>query len=225
MTTKRTNVKIVILIFLSCYILSSCNNSSTNDQKIQQESTSSIHEWNINSNLINSFYTNEYLDSINKTSTYKTVEKIELSEKNDTLIILLQQMNGWNDPGDFIRIKILDMNGNIKFDQTNFGGWVKFGNNYSLPEIVAKQNLINSKEALIIDNKYGKQLLVFGWVYASSPGLMTVIDLFPSPKIIFNREFELKEITDPDNNGYRDMIGGTTFSNEMTFDLEKMIIE
>ena len=78
---------------------------------------------------------------------------------------------------------------------------------------------------MIIDNKNGKQLIVFGWVYASSPGLMTLIDLFPKPKIIFNQEFELKSILAPNENGFRNFKGGTTIFNEMTLNIEKMKIE
>jgi len=217
--------RLIIITICSLVIVSCKNESKTVDKTVQKDEIVAKTKPIKNLELIDEFFTNEYLDSLGKTANFETVEKIFVFEGSDTLRICLQHIIDWNDPGDFLRVKIYDTKGKVIFNQTNFGGWVKFGNNYSLPEIVKEKNLIESNKALLIDNKTGKQLILFGWVYASQPGLMTIIDLFPTPEIIFNKKFELKEISMPTENGFKNMIGGTTVANTVTLNMEKMIIE
>jgi len=219
--------KIIIILFFNLLVISCKTDIKKSDSEkgIKIKDTIQIKNSNVKSEFIKDFYTNEYIDKLSKTAEFKTIEEFIVNEGIDTFKIFLKQIPDWNDPGDFLNIVITDKKGNELFNRINFSGWVRFGNNYYLPDSVISFNLIESDKALIIDNKNGKQLIVFGWVYASSPGLMTLIDLFPKPKIIFNQEFELKSILAPNENGFRNFKGGTTIFNEMTLNIEKMKIE
>jgi hypothetical protein len=213
-------IAVCSLVLFSCKTENKSNDKVANNKEVKQEVAQVV-----NNELIDEFFTNEYIDSLVKTSNFETVEAFEVSYNGATLKIYLQHILDWNDPGDYLKVKIVDSNENILFEQTNFSGWVKIGNNYSLPETVIAENLIESDKVLLIDNKNGKQLILFGWVYASSPGLMTVIDLFPKPKIIFNTEFELIEISSLNDNGFRNLIGGFSLTKTVTIDMEKMVIK
>ena len=200
-------VKLYFVIAL--FLITGCKHKLPADSSNVHQSDDQI----INPNLINNFSpSNDYIDSLIEFIGLKTVSKFQIVENSDTAFIYLRQLPNWNDPGDFINIQVEDKRGNILFDKTNIDGWVKFGNNYSVPESVKKLNLLNSDEVLLVNNYSGKQLILFGWVYASKPGLMTIIDIFPRPKVIFNRNFEIKSIQHIDD--YLIITGDTIFSHK-----------
>ena len=99
----------------------------------------------------------------------------------------------WNDPGDFLKIKI--SNKKYVVEYSNIDGWVSFNNNYPVKEDIAQQNEIESKKMLLITSGKIPYLVLFGWVYASNPGLCTIIDL-KTGKIAFNAEDNLLAIED-----------------------------
>jgi hypothetical protein len=134
--------------------------------------------------------------------------------------ITIEHLDPWELPGDYIKI-IIKSNNHI-IDLENLEGWVKFDNNYTVPEQVKNQNLINTDYFIytkLDDNK--PIILLFGWVYASEPGLMTIIDLTnKNPKLIFNNFFQIKKIFDIDNDGVKEIIGSTDFKNNAIIDFK-----
>jgi len=219
-------MKSICLVFVLGIALFSCKfENKSAEQKPENENAEQRFTFRENPELIKEFHTNEFLESINKKGNFENVEEIVVSHNGKTYIINLQHINDWNDPGDFLRVSIADKSENVVFEKTNFGGWVEFGNNYFLSDYVIAKNQIQSDKALLIDNKNGKQLILFGWVYASVPGLMTIIDLFPEPRIIFNKEFQLTGITNFNDSGFRNFIGTTNFENSLTLNMQDMIFE
>jgi hypothetical protein len=97
----------------------------------------------------------------------------------------LYHIPDWTDPGDFLKIKI--SNSKYTVEYSNIDGWVTFNNNYLVKDDIAKQNELESEKILLITNGKIPHLVLFGWVYESSPGLCTIIDL-ASGKIVFNDE-------------------------------------
>ena len=213
---------IIILVAISCKTESKKGSSTTRNEKTE---VSEVEKPKINPEIIESFFSNEYVDSLEKAKQFVTVEEIIVNEKTDTLHIFLQHLTNWEDPGDFLKVQIRNTKDSIVFEQKNINGWVKFGNNYTLPDSVVFLSQVKSDKAIIIENRTGKQLIVFGYVYASQPGLMTIIDLFPTPQIIFNKNFELRSISEPTEKGYKNFEGGTTVSNEVVLNMETMKIE
>ena len=155
-----------------------------------------------NSDLIKPFFRNDYLYPENPEYNFIQVAKYTLdlndNEKLDT--IKLRVIKDWTDPGDFHQMEIV-LDNNQKIIVTCFDGWVKFGENYSVNDNLRKLNKINSDLLLVTYFNTDRILIfAFGWVYASTPGLMTVIDANGhTPKVIFNDNFELEKI---DNNSF-----------------------
>jgi len=143
----------------------------------------------VNSDLIEPFYRNEFL--------YPTNPKYKFIETEKYLIdtIILRKIENWNDPGDFHQINIT-LDNNQQKTETNFNGWVSFGNNYPIAQNLKDQNKIDSDLLLITDfNNNDILIFAFGWVYASEPGLMSVFNANKElPRVIFNDNFEIHEI-------------------------------
>ena len=152
-----------------------------------------------NDDLIKPFFRNDYLYPENPKYKYVEVANYTFDlNKNDKLDTLkLRVIKDWTDPGDFHQIEIT-LDNNQSIIETCFDGWVKFGENYPINENLKKSNKINS-DLLLITNLNSDKILIFafGWVYANTPGLMTIVDANGNaPKIIFNDNFELESIRD-----------------------------
>ncbi len=97
-------------------------------------------------------------------------------------LILLNCVNWENDPGDFRKIKI----GSTEF--VNMGGWTK------VPEEYSKYSESDYFLELNLDNR-SPVIVLFGYVYASDPGYLSVISLTgANPELIFNMKVLLKEV-------------------------------
>ncbi|MDE5419989.1 hypothetical protein L3049_18525 [Labilibaculum sp. DW002] len=179
----------------------------------------------LNPDLIKEFHSVKYLDSLLVNNGVKKIGEINVRENLDSCKIIFNTMTGWNDPGDFLNIQIVDSKNNETFRLNNLDGWMKCIGNYDLPETIKSVNLDKSEIALLIENKTGKQLVIFGYSYASEPGLMTIIDLFPKPQVIFNTQFDLRSISSISKNGYLNFIGGTTLLNHVVLNMELMKIQ
>lgn len=217
---KFKDMRGIYAILIGSLLIISCITKNSKTNKIKQTETIAV-----NPELIDDFLTNEYLEHLIDTVDFIEVEEFIVSHNDKTVKVYLQHIPNWSDPGDFLRVKIVDEDEKILLEETNFSGWVEFGNNYTLSKALIDVNKVDSDKAMIIENQEGKLLVLFGWVYASKPGLLTVIDLFPSPRIIFNKEFQLKEIPEISENGFREIIGSTNFSDTVIFNFEKMNLE
>jgi hypothetical protein len=176
-----------ILFFLT---LISCNSTRTDRGFI------------LNSDLIKPFFRNDYLYPENPDYNFVQIAKytIDLNNNNRLDTIVLRKIQDWTDTGDFHQMEIT-LDNKQKIIETCFDGWVKFGENYSVNDNLRKLNKINSDLLLVTDFDTDRILIfAFGWVYASTPGLMTVIDANgQTPKVIFNDNFGLEKI---DNNSF-----------------------
>lgn len=151
----------------------------------------------VNSDLIEPFYRNEFLYPTNPKYKFIETEKYLIDINGNNLIdtIILRKIENWNDPGDFHQINIT-LDNNQQKTETNFNGWVSFGNNYPIAQNLKDQNKIDSDLLLITDfNNNDILIFAFGWVYASEPGLMSVFNANKElPRVIFNDNFEIHEI-------------------------------
>lgn len=153
----------------------------------------------LNVELVDPFYTNDHLYPKNPRFEFVEVNRYELDLNNNNKLdtIKLREIKDWNDPGDFHQIEIvLDNDSNLV--ETNFGGWVKFGQNYSVNDELRKMNKLDSDLILVTDfNTDLKILLAFGYVYASEPGLLSIFEANgEDPKVVFNKNFEIHSIDD-----------------------------
>ena len=168
----------------------------------------------VNPELVDAFYRNDYLYPENPEFEFEEVKRyeIDLNNNHSPDIIKLKKIKDWNDPGDFHQIELILDNGN-SIVETYFGGWVKFGNNYPVNDELRKKNLIDSDLILISEiDKNKKIIMAFGWVYASEPGLLSIFEANGKiPQVLFNRNFEVNKIEkysisgiyqyDPNGNG------------------------
>ncbi len=150
----------------------------------------------VENELIEPFFTDDYLNLGNPELSFSVTDsfEIDLNYNNKIDLIVLKKLNNWNDPGDFHQIIIFYDDGQ-KYTFTNFFGWVKFGLNYYVQESIQKQNLIKSDKIVLSKINKSQCLFLFGWVYASEPGLLSVISFEKeNPKVIFNTNFDIQSL-------------------------------
>ncbi|MEL7146068.1 MAG: hypothetical protein AAFO69_06845 [Bacteroidota bacterium] len=128
--------------------------------------------------------------------------------------VILYGIEHWEDPGEFQKIRI-EMSGKAPYDLLNYDGWVSFNSNYPVSKKIAKQNELDSQILLVIEVAPGKKVvIVFGWVYASEPGLVTIIDP-ENQSILFNKGWQLLEISDNDSDGYLELYGSSVLGGNI----------
>ncbi|MEQ9169215.1 MAG: hypothetical protein RLO12_23375 [Fulvivirga sp.] len=106
--------------------------------------------------------------------------------------IKLSKVSNWGDPGDFHLVEIINSKYSKSF--SNLDGWVKFNQNYPVNDELKNMNQTNTDLFLVASNENQSLLILFGWVYASDPGLCTVIDL-NNGTIVYNQNSELTSIS------------------------------
>ncbi len=152
------------------------------------------NRFDLNSSLIIDFHRDDRLNPNNPDFQFNTIASFHIdlnnNEKADT--IYLKRLKGWeNDPGDFHQIQIKTDN-SLAWTETNFDGWVRFDNNYHIPDSVKRLNQLDTDLLLITDFEDTKILCLFGWVYASESGLLTIIDFSSDqPRIMINKNLDL----------------------------------
>ncbi len=87
------------------------------------------------------------------------------------------------------------MDDGYEWKGTNFNGWVRFDNNYSVPNQVKEKNQIDTDLLLQTDFYSTKVLGLFGWSYASQPGLLTIIEFSTNkPRVMLNENWHILKI-------------------------------
>jgi hypothetical protein len=151
----------------------------------------------INPEFIEPFFRNDHLYPENPKFEFIEVERytIDLNNNQKLDTIKLRKLKDWNDPGDFHQIEII-LDNDSSIVKTEFGGWVRFGHNYSVNENLVNMNLVDSDLILVPNiNKNQKIVVAFGWVYASQPGLVTIFESNGNkPQLLFNTQFDLYSI-------------------------------
>ena len=106
-------------------------------------------------------------------------------------IILEKLQISWEEPGDFHRIKIEKKDTCYTF--FNSSGWVK-AESYFFEYVpnFSSYNKIQSDYIVLSQNNDDLLLFVFGYVYASQPGLLSIVNLsLKEPKMLFNDNYVL----------------------------------
>jgi len=152
---------------------------------------------NINKELVKPFFRNETFNPEDPRRKFEEVIRytIDLNNNNHPDTIILRIIKDWPDAGDFHQIEIILDNKEKKIE-TNFDGWVKFGQNYPVNDYLRKLNKLKSDLILVTEfNTNRKLIFAFGWVYASEPGFLSVFEANGKvPQMIFNDNFEIQDL-------------------------------
>jgi hypothetical protein len=154
---------------------------------------------------------------------FDTVEVVvvDIDGDNNDDIICVEKIRKWGDPGDFHKVTI-DFHGNKdKIVFFNVEGWVRVGE-YELQFMdSATKKFFDKSKYLAIQKLSNKDTLLFcfGYVYASQPGVLSVINLtrFEKPMLIMNYNYHLCSIKDSNNSDY----GNIKVSKEANAEIEE----
>jgi hypothetical protein len=164
-----------ILLFLSCSIVN-C--------KAKDYSKDTLHVGvKVELNTIE-----EFQKTNDKQYIFNDIEINRFVWSNDTIKIIFQGINDWYDPGDFHKINLTIRGKNYSF--SNIDGWVSISD-YQLQFIKRRMQseLIQSDFGIVLPaSESDLILIIFGYPYASKPGLVTIIylPLNEEPYLIYN---------------------------------------
>jgi len=174
-------------IYLLLIILSSCSEKTT------KTSNSDVPKSLINCELLGQELETEQeiIEKYDIELNFSILETIEFDINGKGLKekIIVERIENWNDPGDYHRIKIEKTDTCYTF--FNSSGWIK-----SCPYIFryvpnfSTHNKIHSEYVFLIENNEDLLLFAFGYIYASQPGLLSIINLsLKDPKLLFNDNY------------------------------------
>jgi hypothetical protein len=182
---------VIIIALMQC----KAKNSETKTEKIKEQSVIVTEDQTYAKELIGEPLDSEIeierkYDITLKFSIIRIYE-YDIDEDGTKERIILDNLDEWNDPGDFHRIR-------IEFKDTcfsfyNSSGWVKIENssNYYIPDFTSI-NKIDSEYIVLSKNNDNLLLFAFGYVYASNPGLLSIINLsMKEPQLILNDNYLL----------------------------------
>jgi hypothetical protein len=166
---------------------------------------------------------------ITGTAHWKTVEEFDYAWKHSEapMHFTLERPEGYDDPGDFIRIRI-QVKDRSDFVLNNEDGWVEYNNQEEKSEVYGRlkeQNLVRSKYVLILPNGKGKNdsplVLLRSRGYASDAERLHVIGFQPSgdPLTLLNTELDLEQLVDLDGDGFPEIVGWPCMSQGWGQDL------
>lgn len=121
------------------------------------------------------------------------VEHLQYDLDRDGIIdnIKLVIPENWVDPGEFTKVEISFGNGKTMFFEEP-GGWVSFADSAdgALVDWFSTNNLLPSRRVVLLSDKTSNYLFLFGYAYASSPGVLEIIR-FHSSRVasIYKNEF------------------------------------
>ena len=186
MTTQL--IKILALIL----ILNSCKSKPTENKSVDLSAEKSGYV--LSPEIIDDFFRDDRLNPDNPDFDFYRVDQFsaDLNQNQKTDSIFLYKLRGFeNDPGDFRQIEIKMDNGDC-WTKINFDGWVRFDNNNIIPDLIKNQNQLKTDKFLLTDFGSTKIIGLFSWVYASQPGLLTIIEFSTDkPRIMINRKLDL----------------------------------
>ena len=177
---------IYLLLFI---VLSSCSG------KTSKTSNSEVSEPCVDCELLGQQLETEQevMEKYNIKLDFSIIEIIEFDINGKGLKgkIIVEKIEDWNDPGDFHKIRIEKNDTCYTF--FNSSGWIKSCSsifNY-VPDFLT-YNKINSDYVFLCENNGDLLLFIFGYIYASNPGLLTIVNLsLKEPKLLFNDNYML----------------------------------
>ncbi len=209
-------MKNVFLLLLISLLTIQCNNSkqtNSNDTQEKINENKVIGEL-IGTKLVSVQETKEELDLM---FDFEIIDSYLLDIDNDGLEdeIIIEKIKDWNDPGDFHRIRII--NQTKEYEYFNGHGWINISDfELQFEEYLKEDSQVDSKYIIISNaSNNDKLLFCFGYVYASQPGLLSIINLSGTntPELIYNDNTLLYGFKDLDNDKSKD-IQVTKFDKE-----------
>lgn len=170
---------------------------------------------------------------IGENTKWKTVEEFDYAGNPalSPVHFKLELPEGYDDAGDFIRIRIW-VEGQSEFIVDNRDGWVDY-NNHDEPSGVYQhlqnQNLVQSRHVLVLRATHRASepplVLLRSWGYASSAERLHVIGFQKTgkPVLLFNDELDLTELSDLDGDGYPEIVGVPTTTEGLGKDFETYV--
>jgi hypothetical protein len=167
--------------------------------------------------------------AITAETKWKTVEEFEYGWRlnQGPVHFKLELPQGYDAPGDFIRIRIAGV-GWPEFVLDNEDGWIEYNSKEQQSNFYAeleKKNRIRSKYALVLPDspRENDPPLIFfrSYGYGSDPDRLHIIGFSPSarPVLLFNERLDLVEFRDLDGDGHPEIAGHPCYS-EPDYDLE-----
>ncbi|MBW6480548.1 MAG: hypothetical protein K0B37_14060 [Bacteroidales bacterium] len=151
---------------------------------------------------------------------FQTIEKQQIYHQDDSqrIEIFIERIKGWNDPGDFHRIRIKKQEKEFVF--FNSDGWVIIGE-YETQYLNSFSETNEIKSSYVSVQKASDKdilLFAFGYVYASQPGLLSILNLsrFEKPVLIFNDNYNLYNYEDINGDGMLDIMVTKFDKDEVT---------
>ena len=153
-------------------------------------------------------------------STWRVVSTYEFawSELKAPFTFQLELPEGWNDPGDFLRLRIqlpdrreyvlADSDGLVKIEDVLNKSLLK-GNLSSSPYLYFARDLR--------DGHGDPALLLFGYSYASSPGIVRILQLDSTgfPNVVFAEEYDIAAFVDLNNDHTEELVGKRAGEGEL----------
>ncbi|WP_258097891.1 hypothetical protein [Marinoscillum pacificum] len=202
-------MKHYLSVFVSVFLLS-CSTGTKNEQISGAATSNKKSIYVVDPELVDELF---IVESHNQQEyPFKEVETqiVDLNEDGKDDKITLFIIENWGDPGNFQKIRV-ELSGEEPYEFSNYGGWVTFNDNYSISEEIVAKNQLESQNILLLNATPNSKLIVlFGWVYASEPGLVTIIDPLER-RILFNKQWDLQQVTDIDSDGFLELHGKSVF--------------
>ena len=173
-------MKYILLLILGFFFFYSCNNKTK--QKKEQ----------VNVIITKSLIGNELPTVAEKSKElgvefkFAIVDSINFKFQKVVGKIFIEKIIDWNDPGDFHRVRLII--NKKEYSYFNMSGWVKVSDYET--QYVELENLVNSKYLQVCNIKDDFPVIIlFGYVYASKAGLLSIIELNDSPNLLFNENY------------------------------------
>ena len=153
-------------------------------------------------------------------SQWRQVEELRFDwDTHKGVRLVVEIPEGWNDPGDFTRIRV-NVPGQKEFVTVNKLGWVRYDSDEAStsPLVRETRNALKSANVLAVNMAEGRTVLfLFGYSYASSPGSLDILELADSgvPRVVLHREeLGVKQLLDVDGDGVVEIVGYPCLSEE-----------
>ena len=128
--------------------------------------------------------------------------------------IFFERIKEWNDPGDFHNIR-LSISNQKDLTLFNASGWIKLvGSKYQNLRKIEGEGLRIENELVFASIAEDEKLIfLFGYVYASEAGVLTILNIKNGydPKFIFNEKLYFVDVIDLNDDMKKELIVATDY--------------